>query len=141
MPQSSLLLENLTTAVIEVGTPIVIDTEKARAYDSKTDSLDDIVGVVSALEYISGREWGPFYTGPACYENDSIFWNEDLTMQLVDDAPVENTGYVPFNPYSERDKYSVIVCHGFAAVLNTYTLPAKWKLIKAKTTYNWVLIL
>lgn len=141
MPQSSLLLENLTTGIIPVGTPIVIDTEKARAYDSKTDSLDDIIGVVSALEYISGREWSPFYTGPACYENDSIFWNEDLTMQLVDDAPVENPGYTPFNPYSETDKYSVIVCHGFAAILNSYTLPTRWKLIKAKTSYNWVLIL
>ena len=31
MPQSSLLLENLTNGVIAVGTPIVIDTEKARA--------------------------------------------------------------------------------------------------------------
>lgn len=140
MPQSSLLLNNLTVAAIPIGTPVVIDGGKARAFEG-TDSLNDIVGVVSALDYISGREWGPFYTGPECYENDSIFWNEDLTMQLVDDAPVENSDYVPFNPYSEKEKYSVILCQGFAAVLNTFALPARWKLIKAKTNYNWVFIM
>lgn len=140
MPQSSLLLENLTTGVIPAGTPVLIDNEKVRAFDELTDSLYDVIGVVVPLDYTSGREWGPFYTGPECYENDSIIWEEDLTIKFVDDEPVENIEYVPFNPYTEQDKYSVIVCNGFVAVLNTYPLPSHWKLIKTKTTYNWVLI-
>lgn len=140
MPQSSLLLENLTSAAIPTGTLVVIDTGKARAYDSGTDSLDDVIGVVSALEYLSGRSWGPFYDGPPCYTNDSVYWNEDLTIEIVDDEPVTNPGYTPFNPYTETDTYSVIVCAGFSAVLTGVTLPSRWRRIKTGTTYDWILI-
>lgn len=140
MPQTSFLLENLTNGTIPTGSPIVVDSGKARVYDAQTDTLADIIGVVAALENISGREWGPFYTGPPCYENDSVYWNEDLTMQIVDNQPVENPGYVPFNPYTQSEQYTIIVCSGFAAILNSYTLPSQWKLIKSGANYNWVLI-
>ena len=142
MPQSSLILKNLVTGIIPAWSLVVIDSEKAREYDSKIDSLDDVIGVVSTLEYISGRSWGPFYDGPQCYENDSILWNEDLTMTLDEnEQTVENTNYVPYNPFTEPELFSIIICHGFAAVLASYgSIPTRWKLIKSNTTYNWILI-
>ena len=142
MPQSSLLLNNKNVEVIPVGSMIVIDNGKARAYDSLVDSLDDIVGVVPALQNTSGRCWSPFYDGAECYNNDSVVWNEDLTIQLDGDGnAVENPAYAPFNPYTETNKYTIVVCQGFAAVLSSYvSLPTRWKLIQSNSEYNWVLI-
>jgi hypothetical protein len=135
MPISSLLLNNKNVEVIPTGTMIVIDAGEARAYDSE-DSLDDVVGVASAISDISGREWGPFYTGSECYLNDSVVWNEDLTY-----TSTENTEYLPFNPYSDTDKFTIVNYSGFAAVLSSYTeLPSRWQIIRSGTTYNWIFI-
>jgi hypothetical protein len=140
MPQSSLLLKNKTVAVIPIGSLVVSDNGEARIYDSQTDTLADALGVVCALEYTSGREWSPFYTGTECYENDSILWNEDLTIKIVNGETVENVNHTAWNPYSDIDKYSILVCHGFAAVIHGTTLPSTWRLIKAGTNYDWVFI-
>lgn len=140
MPQSSLLLKNKTVEVIPIGSLVVSDNGEARVYDSLTDSLEDVLGVVSALEYTSGRQWGPFFDGPECYENDSILWNEDLTIKIVNGGTVENTNYTAWNPYADTDKYSILVCHGFAAVIHGTTLPSTWRLIKAGTNYDCIFI-
>lgn len=139
MPQSSLVLKNKTVGIIPVGSLVVFDNG-ARVYDPQTDTLADVLGVVSALEYVSGREWSPFYTGPECYENDSILWNEDLTMKLIDSSPVENLNYSAWNPYTDTDKYSVVIGSGFAAVIHGTGLPANWRLIKNGTEYDWIYI-
>ena len=142
MPSSALLLNNKTTGTIPVGTLVVVDSGKARAYDSDTDSLDDVIGVVPSLINISGRGFGPLYDGPECYENDSYIWNEDLTFQTDSDGnPIYNNDYVPFNPYVETDTYTFVIYQGFMAVLSSYpSVPSQWRLIQSNSDYNWFFI-
>jgi hypothetical protein len=137
-----LQLKNLVAnTVIPVGTLIIIDSTQARAYDSKTDSLDDVVGVAFPTQNYSGRN---FAIGNGCdyYNLDYNLWNEDMTLALDEENnPVENPNYAPFNPWSDTGNYTTIVTMGMVPVLSSYTsIPSRWKLVQSNTTYNWYLI-
>ena len=137
-----LQIQNKTSGTIPIGTMIVVDDMKARAYDSDTDSLDDVVGTVFATSYVSGREFN-IGTGPDYYDLDYYQWGEDLTNVLDDGGnPIPNPNYDDtFNPWADTIHYSTIQYDGFGVVLSSYTsLPARWKVLQTNTDLNWVLI-
>jgi hypothetical protein len=138
----ALQIANLTpSTVIPVGSMIIIENMQARGYDSKTDSLDDVIGVVYPSVYYSARAFN-IGDGPDWYNFDYNLWNDDLSLALDEfDQPIENPNYEPFNPWYSTGDYSTILTHGMGPVLKTYgSLPARWQILDEKTDYYWVLI-
>lgn len=139
---SCLQLKNQTSnTVIPVGTLIIIDANEARAYDAKTDSLDDVVGVVYPTVNYSGRAF-PIGNGPDYLNLDYSSWNEDMTIMMDEENnPVVNPNGASFNPWTDTGNYSTVVTIGMAPVLSSYTsVPSRWKRVQTNTTYDWYLI-
>lgn len=138
----ALQIQNLTTGVIPVGTLVIIQSGKARAYDAKTDTLDDVVGAVYASGNTSGRAFN-LGDGPDYYNLDANTWDETLLLEFDSGGnPISNPNYdAMFNPFADTTTYSTILTHGMGVVLASYTsLPSRWRILQSNTTYNWVLI-
>jgi hypothetical protein len=137
---SVLQLKNQTpNTVIPVGTLIVIDATEARAYDSKTDSLDDdVIGTAFPTMNTPNRSFF-IGQGPDYYNLDYNSWLEDMTMELDGEGnPVENPNWASFNPFYDTGNYTTIIISGMVPVLSSYgSVPSRWKLIQSGTTYNW----
>jgi len=137
-----LQIANLTPSTpIEIGSMIVIENMQVREYDSKTDSLDDVIGVIYPSINYSGRAFN-IGDGPLYYDFDYYTWNEDLSLALDEfDQPIENSNYEPVNAWYSTGDYSTVLTHGMGPVLKSYgSLPARWKILSEKTDYYWVLI-
>lgn len=140
---SCLLLENVTTGIIPVGSMIVLDTGKARVYDSLTDDLEDVLGVAYANANTSGRAFnvsdGPLHYTP---HNDTFLYNEDLTFQLDENnLPITDPDFIGFGPASQPETYTYVVYKGFVPIVKPYTaLPPRWVLLQANTDCDWILI-
>lgn len=138
---SVLQLENLTSGVVPIGTMMVMDSDKVRPYESKTDSLDAVLGVAFGTTDTSGRNFS-LGNGTPYYDLDYYTWADDMTLfKNGNGNPVENPKFGSFNPNSDTTVYTTIITHGFAPVLIQYvTLPSRWIVINEKTTHDWVLI-
>lgn len=139
---SGLQIKNqVANTVIPVGTLIIVDAGQARAYDAKTDTLDDVVGSVYPTVNYSSRAFS-IANGPDYLNLDYSTWNEDMTLLLDEENnPIENPNAASFNPWSDTGNYSTIVTIGMAPVLASYTsVPSRWKLLQTNTTFNWYLI-
>jgi hypothetical protein len=137
-----LQIANLTPSTpIEIGSMIVIDNMQAREYDSKTDSLDDVIGVIYPSINYSGRAFN-IGDSPAYYNFDYNLWNDDLSLALDEfDQTIENPNYQNFNPWYDTGNYSTILTHGMGPVLKTYgSIPSRWKILDEKTDFYWVLL-
>ncbi len=138
---SCLILENLASGTLAVGTLIVVDSGKARAYDGGIDAIEDVIGVAYATVNTSGRAWR-VGDGPDYYLNDNVLWNENLQFQVdEDDNPVNNDAFAPWNPFADTAAYTCVLYNGFAAIpVATSTVPARWRLLRSGAEYNWYLL-
>jgi len=137
---SCLVVENQSVATIPVGTLIIIDSKQARAYDEKTDDIEDVIGVAYAVSKTSGRAWR-VPDGSEFYLNDQIVWQETLQYQEDENGnPVINEAYEGFNPYADTDHFTCVVYNGHVPVLASYSaVPSRWKLLHEGTSYDWYL--
>lgn len=137
---SCIIVENQSVATIAVGTLIVIDATRARAYDSMTDDIEDVIGVAYAVSKTSGRAWR-IPDGPEFYLNDQIVWQENLQYQEDENGnPVINEEFAGFNPYADTDHFTCTVYNGVVPVLSSYSsVPSRWKLLHEGTTHDWYL--
>jgi hypothetical protein len=136
-------MASCSEGVIPIGSLIVVDSGKARVYDSGTDNIEDVIGVAYAVANTSGKAFnigdGPvFYTSP----KDMFLWNDKLTFETDEFGnPIMDENYVGFNPWASPELYTAVVYKGFGSVLKPYSaLPSRWVVLEEKTDYSWTLI-
>lgn len=138
---SCVILVNQSGVELPIGTLIVVDSNQARAYNSETDLIEDVIGAIYPTSLSSGRGFS-VPDGPQFYLNDPILWNENLQYQLDGDGnQILNESYDPWNPYANRDGYCTVIYNGMVPVLVSYeTIPGRWKLLRSGSEYNWYLV-
>lgn len=120
--------ESTDGSVLEHGRSVVLDTGKVRYYDSNTDSLDDIIGVIrpkNAAAIVGNSAWNK-------WEGKYLTTDFGGYQLDVDGYRILNPNYDPemeYIPRRERDEWNLIGLLGQVPVKKLEPVNPRWVLM------------